>query len=102
MRPGRLFLQSLWVHRDYPEGNREFLHDRGRCRQSRKNNRREEKPAPDAGLIAAQSHESRKTSRKMGQSEAFVDFRGGGQLGNSAMQPTGSPRIVTRFWNVWE
>jgi hypothetical protein len=64
--PGRLFLQSLWIHRD-DRDRREFPRDRGAIPWNpRKNKRREEFPAPGGGLIAAKRHESRKTGPKTG------------------------------------
>jgi hypothetical protein len=63
------FLLILEVHRVDPEGFGEFQRvwrnsRKEPGRQPRKNNRREEKPAPDVGLIVGQGRESRNLTRK--------------------------------------
>jgi hypothetical protein len=91
MRPGRLLVQSLRVHRDF---RREISSVRGRCRQPRKNNRREEFPAPGAGLIAGRGRESRKSSDESAQNAGFRAVKGRVAASQARMKPTGSDDVV--------
>jgi hypothetical protein len=71
MNPGRLLIQSLWVHRDHPTIIAKSLYDRGCSRigavlpVAQKQTAREI-PRRVAGVIAAEGGESRKSSPETG------------------------------------